>query len=289
MATPCSLTLGVFDGVHLGHQHLLRALTHKRVVFTFSNHPLTVLSGVTPPLLMCAHHRMDLLRNFADEVIASPFDPQLAKLSPETFIRQLKKHISFTHLVLGHDAVFGHERAGSPDLLRKLSQHMQFSLSYVQPFQLNGEIVSSRLIREYLLHGKLDHVATLLGRPYSIRGIVTEGQHLGQILGFPTANLSIGELALPPPGVYSVRAKQTTPHHPYWKAIANLGHAPTIHTNRSLLLEVHILDPCPPNLYGQEIEVEFISFLRNEKKFSSMEQLMLQIQQDVKYRLSMQK
>lgn len=287
MDIPCSLTLGVFDGVHLGHQHLLDSLTGNRVALTFSNHPLTVVSSFTPPLLMCAHHRIDLLGRYVDQVIVRPFGLSLAKLSPESFIQDIRKEIQFTRLILGHDAVLGYQRTGSPERLQQLSNQMGFELRYVSPYRVDNKIVSSRLIREYLQDGNLQQVKALLGRPYTIRGIVTEGQHIGQSLGFPTANLNVAGLALPPCGVYAVEATLCTESHPPLRAIANLGRAPTIHSARPLLLEVHILEQPGLNLYGQEIEVEFISFLRDEKKFASMDDLIKQITADVAHRLRM--
>lgn len=275
---PTALTIGNFDGVHLGHQALLRHLrqiAEQTIVFTFSNHPSEILHKTTTSYLTTLPHRLALFKKIGiDNTILIPFSESFSKKTAKFFLAQLKETIPFTHLVLGHDAVIGHDRKNN---LYDLSEQLAFSLQYLEPILVDGKIISSSEIRRCILSGHLSDAERLLGRPYSIFATVQHGCGKGRFLGFQTANLSVEKLALPPLGVYVVDVKI---HHETLLAVANLGHAPTLHKNRPPYLEVHLIDD-HRDLYGKELEVFFLNYLRPEKCFSNLEALQSQIRQDI--------
>ncbi len=275
-----SLTIGNFDGVHLGHQALLQRLKEVApftVVFSFSNQPCEVLHGIKKPWLTTLPHRLSLFEKLGiDETILFPFSKTFAEQSAFDFLKNLKKHIPFTHLVLGHDAVLGHDRNQD---LSDVAQELGFSLEYLDVVTISGKIISSSEIRKRIQEGDLTAASLKLGRPYSIFASVGHGSGKGGKLGFHTANLPVENLALPPLGVYAVHVKIGDE---ILAAVANLGHAPTLHENRKTCLEVHLIDE-NRNLYGSELEVLFLNFLRPEKKFESFSALQAQIQKDVQF------
>lgn len=275
---PLELTIGNFDGVHLGHQAVLKALCPHQVVVTFDNHPLSILAAQSPPLLTLPSHRLALLREFGVRTVCLlPFTKNLSRLTAHLFLKRLRVKIPFSKLLLGYDAVIGHNREGTPDRLRAIASDMNFEIAYLPPVTVNHEIVSSRLIRAALVAGQLDKASALLGRPYSICGPVAQGAGMGHTVGYRTANLSVGTLALPPFGVYIA-----TVYHQgrLLQALVNLGQAPTLHLNRAPTLEVHVLGE-HLNLYDQDIEVVFLKFVRPEHHFSSVQALQEQIQNDL--------
>jgi len=275
---PTALTIGNFDGVHLGHQallHRLRQAAEHTIVFTFSNHPSEILHKTTISHLTTLSHRLALFEKIGiDSTILVPFSDSFSRMTAKKFLTQLKETIPFTHLILGHDAVIGHDRKND---LCDLSDQLAFSLEYLEPVLIDGKIISSSEIRRCILSGNLADAGRLLGRPYSIFATVQRGCGKGRSLGFQTANLSVEKLALPPLGVYVVDVKI---HHETFLAVANLGHAPTLHKNRPPYLEVHLIDD-HQDLYGKELEVFFLNYLRPEKCFASLEALKSQIRQDI--------
>jgi riboflavin kinase/FMN adenylyltransferase len=282
-AKSIALTIGNFDGVHLGHLAILRSLQQKAdysLVLTFSNHPSEILSQESPSYLTSLPHRLDLLEQEGIEgILVLPFTCELSKLTAENFLKQLKKQISFSHLVLGHDAVIGYQRQGDPACLDTLSKQFGFSLDYLEPVCVNNTIVSSRLIRKCIQQGDLNTASRLLGRPYSIRASVIRGIGKGKELGFPTANLAIANLVLPPLGVWAIEAQI---EGETYSGIANLGRAPTLHANRLVMLEAHLFD-MDENLYDREIEVIFLKFIREEKYFPTIDALRKQIEKDIEF------
>jgi riboflavin kinase / FMN adenylyltransferase len=275
---PTALTIGNFDGVHLGHQTLLRHLrqtAEQTIVFTFSNHPSEILHKTTTPYLTTLPHRLELFEKIGiDNTILIPFSESFSKKTAKVFLTQLKETIPFTHLILGHDAVIGHDRKNN---LYELSEQLAFSLEYLEPVLVDGKIISSSEIRKCILSGHLTDAGHLLGRPYSIFATVQHGCGKGRSLGFHTANLSVEKLTIPPLGVYAVDVKI---QHETFLAVANLGHAPTLHKNRPPYLEVHLIDE-HRDLYGEELEVFFLNYLRPEKCFPNLGALQSQIQQDI--------
>lgn len=281
-----SLTIGTFDGVHLGHQAVLQALKKEgalRIVLTFSNHPSEVLLKTKPLRLLTLSHKIHLLAESGiDFIIMIPFTEALSLQSPLEFLTYLRKYIPFSTLVLGHDAVIGHERSGTRDVLFELAKQLQFQAIYVEPVMIEDQIISSSLIRQLIMRGEFDQANRFLGHAYSIRNYVESGHQIGKKLGFQTANLDVSEICTPPFGVYIVEVifQNDRWEGVAWEGVANLGFAPTTHSNRKPILEVHILD-WNAHIYGEIIEVVFLQFLRQEERFASFSELQNQIEIDV--------
>jgi riboflavin kinase/FMN adenylyltransferase len=281
------LTIGVFDGVHLGHRHLISQLTELARkqglvsgVVTFRRHPREVLAPRTRlPFLTDLERRIELLKNEGVEaVITLSFSPELASLSPRQFLELLKKHLRMRGLIIGPDFALGQNREGNADSLRRLGQEMGFSLTIVPPLLIDGKVVSSTAIRKALAEGDMQQVEKLMGRPFRLHGRVVSGDRRGTGLGFPTANLDTeAEQALPADGVYTCRAYVDDRAHP---AMTNIGRHPTFGGDQRLI-EVYILD-YRGDLYGRELAIDIISRLRGEIKFDSPEALKKQIAEDVK-------
>ena len=281
------LTIGVFDGVHLGHKHLiskLKELARKQGslsgVITFSQHPQEVLSPKTRlPSLTGLEQRIALLEDEGvDIVIPLPFTPQLANLSPQQFLSLLKEYLNMKGLVVGPDFALGKNRQGNADALRRLGKEMGFSITVVPPMTIDGEVVSSTAIRKALAEGDMKQVQKLLGRPFSLKGRVVSGDKRGARLGFPTANLEAAPgQALPAGGVYACRAHINGRSY---SAMTNIGSRPTFGGGEQLI-EVYLLD-YQGDLYGRELAIDIIERLRDEKKFDTPEQLKKQIAEDVK-------
>jgi riboflavin kinase/FMN adenylyltransferase len=280
------LTIGVFDGVHLGHKHLisrLNELARKQGVLsgviTFSQHPQEVLSPRTKlPSLTGIDQRIALLQDEgADIVIPLPFTPQLAALSPKQFLSLLKEYLKMKGLVVGPDFALGKDRQGDTSALRRLGQEMDFSVTVVPPMTIDGQVVSSTAIRKALAEGDMKQAQKLLGRPFSLQGRVVAGDKRGTTLGFPTANLDIepGQ-ALPAGGVYACRAHIDGRTY---SAMTNIGSRPTFGGGQQTI-EVYLLD-YKGDLYGRELAIDIIGRLRDEKKFDTEEQLKEQIAEDV--------
>jgi len=281
------LTIGVFDGVHLGHKHLiskLKELARKQGylsgVITFSQHPQEVLSPQTKlPSLTGLEQRMALLKDEGvDAVIPLPFTPQLASLSPGQFLSLLKEYLKMRGLVIGPDFALGKNRQGNSDTLRQLGREMGFSVTVVPPMTIDGEVVSSTAIRKALAEGDMKQAQKLLGRPFSLQGRVVAGDRRGTDLGFPTANLDVAPgQALPTGGVYACRAHIDGQSY---AAMTNIGHRPTFGGGKQLI-EVYLLD-YDGDLYGHELAIDVIGRLRDEKKFDNPQQLKEQIAEDIK-------
>lgn len=273
-----ALTIGNFDGIHLGHSAVLNRLKEKAVypiVFTFSNHPSEILRKEPISRLTTLSHKLSLLQaTGVAATILIPFTEDFSKQSAYSFLRFLKEKIPFTRLILGHDAKIGHDRKQN---LQEDCEKLNIQLEYISPVRIENEIISSSKIRNAILHGDLKRASSYLGRPYSISSTVQAGEKKGEKIGFHTANLTVDELTLPPFGVYAVSVCLEDGIYP---AVANLGQAPTLHKNRAPLLEVHLID-MHKNLYDKNLEVIFISFLRREKKFESLHALREQISRDI--------
>jgi riboflavin kinase/FMN adenylyltransferase len=281
------LTIGVFDGVHLGHRYLisqLKELARKQGlasgVVTFRQHPQEVLSPQTKlPFLTEIAQRTKLLKDEGVEVIIPlSFTHELAQLSPRQFLGLLEKHLRMRGLVIGPDFALGQNREGNTTALRQLGQEMGFSVTVVPPLIRNGEVVSSTAIRKALAEGDMKRVQNLVGRPFRLHGRVTTGARRGTELGFPTANLDTSpQQALPAEGVYVSQAHIDGQAYP---AMTNIGQRPTFGGGERLV-EVYLLD-YHGDLYGQELAVDIIERLRDEKKFDTPEELKKQIAEDVK-------
>ena len=281
-----ALTIGVFDGVHLGHRYLISQLKELARqhgwlsgVVTFRQHPQKVLSSQTkPPFLTNLAQRTDLLKNEgADAVITLSFTPELARLSARQFLGLLKKYLRMRGVVIGPDFALGRNREGNAETLRQLGQEMGFSVTVVPPIIIDGEVVSSTAIRNALAKGDMKRAQNLLGRPFSLHGEVIPGAGRGTGLGFPTANLDIDRgQAFPAEGVYASRVHIDDQTYP---SITNIGKRPTFGGSKRVA-EVYLLD-YHSDLYGQELTVDFIERLRGEKKFDTPQELKKQIAKDV--------
>ncbi|MFC2033107.1 bifunctional riboflavin kinase/FAD synthetase [Chloroflexota bacterium] len=281
------LTIGVFDGVHLGHRHLLSSLIEQARqrdflsgVITFRQHPQDFFSPRNRlPFLTDLEERTGLLINEGiDFVAALSFTDELARLSASGFIGLLQKYLKMRGLVIGPDFALGRKREGDIASLRKLGQETGFSITVVPPLVVNGEVASSTSIRKALADGDAARVCKLSGRPFDLHGKVIAGAGRGAGLGFPTANMEINqEQAIPADGVYACWANIDGKAY---ESLANIGTCPTFNgTERTV--EAYIVDYVG-DLYGQELRIDFVERLRGEKKFGSVEELKKQMAEDVR-------
>jgi riboflavin kinase/FMN adenylyltransferase len=281
------LSIGVFDGVHLGHKYLISQLMERAKqqdllsgVVTFRQHPQELLSPQTRlPLLTDVNTRARLLKDEGvDAIITLSFTHDLAQLTARQFVSLLKKHLRMRGLVIGPDFALGRDREGSADTLCKIGHNMDFSVTVVPYVKLNGEVVSSTAIRNALVEGNMKRVARLIGRFFSLQGIVTIGAGRGEELGFPTANLKVEpRQAIPADGVY---ATWTYIDGKAYQSMTNIGVSPTFgHNERAI--EIYIVD-YDGNLYGHEIKLDIVERLRDEKRFDTVDDLKKQIAEDVK-------
>ena len=280
------LTIGVFDGVHLGHQRLISELVKQAVrkhmlsgVVTFRQHPEDILSpGKTLPFLTDIKTRIKLLWDEGvDFIVPLSFTVRLAELGARQFIGLLQKHLKMRGLVIGPDFALGKQREGDIDTLRKLSKEMGFTLTIVPPLEIKGEIVSSTTIRKAMADGDMKKVRELTGRYFSLYGKVVIGTGRGESLGFPTANLDINSgQALPPDGVYAGLVRM---NGKVYQSMTNIGRNPTF-GNTKRTVETFLLD-YSGDLYGHELSVEFVARLRDEKKFKNADELKKQLAEDI--------
>ncbi len=280
------LTIGVFDGVHLGHKYLISQLTEQAGqqnllsgVVTFHQHPQKILSPQTRlPFLTDLPTRAELLKSEGVEaIITLSFTRELAQLSAHQFVSLLKKYLRMRGMVIGPDFTLGRDREGSADTLRTLGQAMSFSVTVIPPIKVSGEVVSSTAIRKALADGNMKRVVNLIGRPFSLHGCVITGSGRGVGLGFPTANLNVdSEQALPTEGVY---ATWVYIDDKAYQSMTNIGKRPTFGGSERTV-EVYVLD-YHSDLYGRELKIDIIERLRSEKKFDTIEELKKQIAEDV--------
>ena len=286
---PVFLAIGVFDGVHRGHQAVIstsadhaRATSGTPVVVTFDPHPEKVLRPVAAPhLLTATEHKIALIRALGVEhLLIISFDKQFAATEPEDFVEKLVAHSKpLREICVGHEWSFGKNRRGNLDLLKRLGAKSNFDVVGIPPVKINGAVVSSTAIREAIEKGDLTKAAEMLGREYTILGTVTRGDNLGKKIGFPTANLSAHSEQFPPNGVYAAEARIEGELR---RGVINLGVRPTVSSGKSeRVLEIYLFD-FDRDIYGRDVEVRFSKFLRPEKKFETLDALVQQIRQDVK-------
>ena len=280
-------TIGVFDGVHLGHQALLREtvslskkLKAEPWVLTFHDHPVHVLKGGPKiPFLLTRQATFDCLKlKGAKEVHVLNFTKVFSKKNPEQFVQWLRAKGHLKGIVVGDNFRFGKGAQGDVRLLTQLGKRHGFEVKVVKPVSLEGKVVSSSRIREALAQGKTDLANRMLGRPYSIDGLVIHGKQMGRRIGFPTANLKIHEALLPKDGVYACAVKLGKK---YYRAGMNLGHRPTFkNDDHHRQAEVHLMHYYG-QLYGKTMRVHLLDYLRSEKKFASPARLVKQIKKDL--------
>lgn len=284
---PLHLAVGVFDGLHLGHQAVIDLAKKRRsetggevVVITFDPHPAAVLAPHRAPrILTSPRHKARLLYEVANirHLLVIRFDEEFAAMPAEEFIRGLVQTEQIASISVGRDFRFGKGRAGDVALLERLGRELGFEVHAAGIVETGGTVISSTRIRAAIEEGDLPAAAALLGRPYRVLGTVVEGRKLGRTIGFPTANLAVQSEPLPPPGVYAARAFGNADS---WDGVANLGYRPTVESGGPrLLLEVHLFG-LDHEIYGEDLEVEFVRFLRAEQKFSGLDELRAQIARD---------
>jgi riboflavin kinase/FMN adenylyltransferase len=280
--------IGFFDGVHLGHQQVIRqtvedARQHEgvSVVVTFDRHPGSVIApNQAPPLIQTLVQRIRAIETLGvDALLLIEFTESFSRIRGEDFVRGLAGDFGSLHsLCVGSTFTFGHRRSGNVALLRRLGQELGFAVHGLAALSLGGRTVSSTRIRETLQAGDLVHANQMLGRSYAIAGFVQRGDQLGSKMGIPTANLDVTGLVLPPNGVFAVRAHHQNRQYP---AVLNIGVRPTLQRPEPVLrVEVHLLD-YRGDLYGEELEITLVSRLRDELPFPSVDALRTQIAQDI--------
>jgi riboflavin kinase/FMN adenylyltransferase len=282
------LAIGFFDGVHLGHQQIIRqtisdARQHDglALILTFDRHPNSVIAPErVPPLIYPLDQKLRVIESLgADATLVLQFDKALSERSGEEFIRSLAAEAGpIRSVCVGANFVFGHKRSGNVELLRRLGAELGFAVHGHAAVSLDGKAVSSTRIRQAISAGHLDAASQMLGRPYSLVGQVVLGDQLGRKLGFPTANLDVTGLVLPPSGVYVAQVKSTAGLH---RGVVNIGTRPTLKTPQTQLrVEAHLLS-FSGDLYGTTLELVLLEKLRDEKKFPSVAELRDQIARDI--------
>jgi len=281
------VALGTFDGVHLGHQNIIKqairlakSIHGTSVVFTFSNHPLGVISPKKCPLQISDNIcKETAMRDLGVDILMNiPFTKELVTVTPLKFLELLQENLAPKYVVVGPNYTFGYKGEGNPKLLLKRSQDFGF-ISEIHPVvHLNNQIISSTKIRHLLLEGHLEAANMLMGRPFRLCSKVVHGDERGRLLGFPTANLAIeNHRVMLPNGIYVVHVffREKT-----YRGIANIGTNPTFDGVKRHI-EVHILE-FKQDIYDQLITIEFVQKIRDEEKFSSVDQLVKQIKLDIK-------
>ncbi len=284
LANSC-VTIGNFEGIHLGHQALIDKLVKKAaelsltpVVVTFEPNPKEYFATGTAPRLMTLTDKAKVLESMGvKKVVRIRFDQDMAGLSAELFIEQvLIQALGMKALIVGHDFRYGKNREGDIELLKRKGTSEGFEVHTIPPILLNQARVSSTGLRDCLSRGDMEALKRSLGRAYALSSRVVKGDQRGRLMGFPTANLVPPKVMLPTFGVYWVKAIVDDQEH---MAVANIGKRPTIGDD-NLLLEVHLLDKTM-DLYGKKMRVEFLKKIRDEKRFESLDSLRNQIHQDI--------
>lgn len=283
------VTIGAFDGVHLGHRQILQELTagaHQigapAVVLTFFPHPAMVLRGSQPNFYLTSPKEKAALLADAgvDIVITHPFDLAVSQIRAHDFIQELKQHLGLSQLWVGQDFALGRNREGDLPTLRRFGEEMGFSVQVIEEVTGNGEVISSSLIRQALRDGDARRAARLLGRPYSIGGKVVHGDGRGRTIGIPTANIDYWpERVVPAKGVYACRARLG---EQVWGAVTNIGIRPTFDIDAvQTYIETYLLNYNGGEIYGQRLRLEFLARIRDEQRFSGVDELVAQIHRDI--------
>jgi len=281
------ITVGAFDGVHRGHQHLIQQMVEearqtRRLagLITFYPHPDAVLSPYNPTLyLSTPGEKAAILEKLGLDILAIlPFDQKMAQTPARDFIDLLHRHLHMAELWVGADFALGRGREGDVETLRALGQELGFIVRAVEPLRWQGQVISSTRIRSLILKGRMRQAAQLLGRYPSLAGEVVRGSQRGHCLGFPTANLEVRkERVVPADGVYAVYARLGEERY---QGVANVGVRPSFEIGGQRIVEVHILD-FNEDIYGCDLVVEFVERLREERRYANVEELRAQIERDV--------
>jgi len=283
---PMAVALGYFDGLHMGHQAVILNAVHyakqhhiRSAVITFSINPKFFLKKLaTPYLLTPMSEKIAILKKLGvDQLLILPFDETIACMKPEDFIKKYLIEEKVCYVSTGFDFRFGKNGAGNITLLEKYEE--VFKLDVTPKLRLGTTKIGATQIRDYLLQGDVQEVCQMLGRPYSLSGMVIKGNQKGRSIGFPTANIELKEQFLvPKKGVYAVKAYVGKGSY---RGMCNIGHNPTFNYTDGLSIEVYLLD-FNEDIYGETIRIEFIKYLRSEQKFQSIDDLMKQLKGDCK-------
>ena len=282
--TPIVLTVGNFDGVHLGHQKLLKSLKtnseQKSLVATFDPHPVEYfdVNKKFRKLFSTGDQNKQMQALGVDYLLRIKFDQQVATMSFEQFLMQFTSELNIQRIVIGHDLKIGKNRGGDRFSIQTWCQKAGINFEVIEPLDLDGQIISSTYIKTLVEENKFSEVPKFLGRPYSINGLVVHGDKRGRLIGFPTANLTCPRsLYVPNFGVYQTR---TLWKNSKFDSITNVGKTPTFKTDDLVKIETHIFD-FDTEIYDDEITVEFLKFIRSERKFSGIEEIKTQISLDI--------
>lgn len=284
---PLYLALGNFDGLHLGHRSLLEQLITKArqdkgvsAAFIFEPHPANVLSvKPAPKLLSSAERKAKMLEEMGlGLLIYHTFNLQIAQWNPEEFVEKvLVNQFKVREIFIGFNYSFGHRGTGTPETMQYLGQRFGFAVNIIPPVRMDGEIVSSTLIRKALDRGDIDTCKAMLGYYPYVEGIVSPGEGRGKRVGYPTANLIVDEkMNIPGLGVYAAQAVMKTG---IYRAVINIGRKPTFHQEYPVTVEAHILD-FHQDIYGSSLELVLLKKIRDERKFDRVEDLVAQIEKD---------
>ncbi|NLX02469.1 MAG: bifunctional riboflavin kinase/FAD synthetase [Syntrophomonadaceae bacterium] len=286
-AGPIYLALGNFDGLHKGHQQLINeAVTAARngngiaAAFVFEPHPTKVLFPErAPKLLVTAQHKAELMEKLGlDLLIYNSFTLAISKCSPEEFVQNiLINKLKIKQAFVGFNYTFGHKGAGTPELLQELGEKYRFGVKVIPPVQVNGQVISSSLIRKALDSGEIKQARAMLGYDPMLEGQVIEGEQRGRTIGFPTANLAVSsELNVPGNGVYAAHAQIK---ERIYTAVVNIGTKPTFHEEYPISIEAHLID-FGDDIYGEKMRLYVIDKIRDERRFNNVEELVRQISKD---------
>jgi riboflavin kinase/FMN adenylyltransferase len=285
------VTIGMFDGVHRGHREVLSEIRRRAegvggrsVLVTFHPHPLMIVRPEWAPLMLTTpvEKKEILAESGLDYAVFLAFTPMLAAYTPRRFVEEiLVERVNVGELVVGYDHRFGKGREGDADMLKELGGELGFAVDVVGPVASQGEVISSTKIRQALLEGDVEAARRGLGRPYSLRGLVVRGDQRGRTLGFPTANLEVrgggeGGKLIPPPGIYAVRG---TVRSGTFDGALHIGPRPTFRGSPPTI-EVHLLG-FDEDIYGEEVRMDFVKYLREVRPFNTSEALVEQMKEDV--------
>ncbi|MBU3142075.1 bifunctional riboflavin kinase/FAD synthetase [Clostridium sp. CF012] len=285
---PTYIALGSFDGLHLGHMHLINKAVElskennaKSMICTFKNHPLSVINKeICPKLIMDNDTKIELLENTGIDIVnLVHFDKEFMKITPEEFIKNMVKFYNAKGIVVGFNYRFGYKNLGDVEMLQKYSSILGYKLYVCEAISVNNEVVSSSSIRHLIAEGDIIKANELLGRPHTIAGEVIKGKQLGRTIGFPTVNLNYKkQYILPKGGVYYTLAEYD---NNMYKAITNIGYNPTVEGGK-LSVETYILN-FNKQIYGEKVKIYFINRIRDEVKFDTIEELRQQLIKDKEY------
>ncbi|MBI72095.1 MAG: hypothetical protein CMG61_01325 [Candidatus Marinimicrobia bacterium] len=283
-----ALTLGNFDGFHIGHQSLVSELINlsgnlKKIIITFNPHTQKILANINKFNTITNHnYKLDLISKCdIDYVSTINFDKNFSKLNANDFINLILKKYNPKIIMIGYDSKFGYKGKGDYFYLKEYLKNTNIKVLVNNPFILNKEIIKSSSIKDLISIGDIKKVNSFLGRPFKLFGIITEGRGQGRKLGYPTANLNLHDKQqiIPKVGVYYVNLIVGSKRY---MSICNIGHKPTYYKKADLTIETHVLNEENLDLYGKEVELDFYDFIRNEIKFNKVDDLKFQIKNDIK-------